>query len=250
MSLFEIEEAKPKKRKFPKGLLLAGVISAIASLGLAVGAFINLKGDNTSTVEFGTGVIVFTGCDSDGINAVPLQSFANSTIHNKFTYNEVTLTGISKECAGADLTISIRDDAGEVLPVSVAADGRLITSVRFWFQELTNTSRRVTSNGYFADMFTLLGPDTATGLVTVSTVNNLLPTGVALPTDTNGDVNWNGDNPMTYWQMDPDNNAVTIVFNPSPVTSGPLSGQDQIGGFADARRSYSVIMESIPHRDS
>ena len=63
MSLFEIEEVKPKKRKFPKGLLLAGVISAIASLGLAVGAFINLKGDNTSTVEFGTGVIVFsTAC--------------------------------------------------------------------------------------------------------------------------------------------------------------------------------------------
>jgi hypothetical protein len=87
-------------------------------------------------------------------------------------------------------------------------------------------------------------------LVTASTVNNLLPTGVALPTDANGDVNWNGDNPMTYWKMDPDNNSVTIVFNPSPVTSGPRSGQDQIGGFADARKSYSVIMESIPHLNS
>ena len=250
MSLFEIEERNSKKRKFPKGLLLTGIISAIASLGLAVGALITLSGEDTSTVEFGTGVIVFTGCDSDGMNAIPLQSFFTSETQTKFTYNEVTLSGISENCAGRDLTITIRDQNGGVLPVSVAADGRLITSVRFWFQDLTNSPGKVTSNGYFADMFTLLGPDTATGFVAVTTVNNLQSTGEALPTDDNGDVNWNGDNPMTYWRMDPDDNQVTIFFNPSPVTSGPNSGQDAIGGFADARNGYSIIMESTPHQDS
>jgi hypothetical protein len=250
MSLFEIEEVKRKKRKFPKGLLLTGVISAIASLGLAVGALITLSGGDTSTSEFGTGVIVFTGCDSDGITAVPLQSFVTSATQNKFTYNEVTLTGISKDCAGRDLTITIRDENGGILPVSIAEDGRVISSVRFWFQDLTNSPGKVTRNGYFSDMFTLLGPDVGTGLVTVSTVNNLQPTAEVLPTDGNGDVIWNGDNPMTYWQMDPDDNQVTIVFNPSPVTSGPKSGQDQVGGFADARHGYSIVMESIPHRDS
>ena len=250
MSLFEIEERKSKKRKFPKGLLLTGIISAIASLGLAVGALITLSGEDTSTVEFGTGVIVFTGCDPDGMNAIPLQSFFTSETQTKFTYNEVTLTGISENCAGRDLTITIRDQNGGVLPVSVAADGRLITSVRFWFQDLTNSPGKVTSNGYFADMFTLLGPDTATGFVSVTTVNNLQSTGEVLPTDANGDVNWNGDNPMTYWRMDPDDNQVTIFFNPSPVNSGPNSGQDAIGGFADARNGYSIIMESTPHQDS
>ena len=250
MSLFEIEERNNKKRKFPKGLLLTGIISAIASLGLAVGALITLTGQETSALEFGTGVIVFTGCDPDGMTAIPLQSFANSETQTKFTYNEVTLTGISENCAGRDLTITIRDQNGGVLPVSVAADGRLITSVRFWFQDLTNSPGKVTSNGYFADMFTLLGPDTATGFVSVTTVNNLQSTGEVLPTDANGDVNWNGDNPMTYWRMDPDDNQVTIFFNPSPVTSGPNSGQDAIGGFADARNGYSIVMESTPHQDS
>ena len=250
MSLFEIEEVKRKKRKFPKGLLLAGIISAIASLGLAVGALITLSGGDTSTAEYGTGVIVFTGCDSDGMNAIPLQSFVTSATQNKFTYNEITLTGISKDCVGRDLTLTIRDENSTILPVSIAEDGRVITSVRFWFQDLTNSPGRVNRNGYFSDMFTLLGPDVGTGLVTVSTVNNLLPTGETLPTDENGDVNWNGDNPMTYWKMNPDDNRVTIVFAPSPVTSGPKAGQDQVGGFADARHGYSIVMESTPHQNS
>jgi len=122
--------------------------------------------------------------------------------------------------------------------------------VRFWFQDLTNSPGKVTNNGYFEEMFTLLGPDTSTGFVSVFTVNNLQSTGEELPTDANGDVNWNGDNPMTYWQMDPDDNQVTIVFNPSPVTSGPNSGQNAIGGFADARNGYSIVMESTPHQNS
>ena len=47
MSLFEIEEENRKQRKFPKGLLLTGIISAIASLGIAVGALITLSGEDT-----------------------------------------------------------------------------------------------------------------------------------------------------------------------------------------------------------
>jgi hypothetical protein len=91
-------------------------------------------------------------------------------------------------------------------------------------------------------MFTLVGGDPTT--VAINAIYGLESTGVALPEDANGDVNWNGDNPKTYWQLRSDTNGVSIVFNPSPT-----SRNDSILGFADARNVYRVTLESTDHVD-
>lgn len=246
MSLIEIEKDKPeKRRRFPKGLLAIGLISAIASLGLAVGALITLNGTNGAQAELGTGVVTAASCDSDGIIVTPYESFVSQQVTGKFTFNSLDFEGISSNCAGKDFIITIRGRDNNPLPISVAADGRQITSMRIYFQPFTGANDSVSDNGVFANMYSLLGMDSATGLVKVDAIHGLDPTGTPLPVDGNGDVNWNGDNPATYWALNPTDNSFSIVFNPSPVTGGG----DQVSGFADSRDSYSITIETLAHSD-
>ncbi|MEI6812184.1 MAG: hypothetical protein WCK72_05300 [Actinomycetes bacterium] len=248
MSLIEIEPEVTQKKKFPKGLLAIGLISAIASLGLAVGALITLNDAERGRAELGTGMIVVAACDPDGITVTPYQSFANKDTGSKFTFNAIELSGISKLCAGKDFRLSVRDLQGDPLTLSTDADGRAITSVRIYFHEFTGADNSVSLDGVLTDEFTLVGSDSASGLINVAAIHGLdqiqdLPnidpsTGLSA---------WNLSSPATFWAMSDSNNDVSIVFNPKAQTSGPNSGEDQIAGFADSQSSYKILLESLDH---
>jgi len=186
MSLIDIEKVKVERKKFPKIFLGVAVGLTITSLGLAVGALITLNNSSGGAAELGGGLVQTPACDTTGVTVTPFESFVNRTDH-KFTFNEITLTNISENCAGKDFIIIVRDGSGNVLPIS----------------------------------------------------------GVALPEDANGDINWNGDNPKTYWQLRSDTNEVSITFNPS---RGLVA--DSIAGFADARNVYKITLESTDHSNS
>jgi len=241
MSLIDIEKADAPKRKFPKVFLGVAVSLTIASFGLAIGAFITLNNSEASKAELGNGIIATTACDNSGIVVTPRESFVNRSNH-KFTFNEISLSNISQNCAGKDFKIVVRDGSGNVLPISIQNDGTLITEVRVYFNQYAGANGTVDRNGNLTDMFTLVGGDSTT--VSISAINGLESTGVALPEDANGDVNWNGDNPKTYWQLRSDTNSVSIVFNPSPALTN-----DSVDGFADARNVYRVTLESTDHAD-
>ena len=241
MSLIDIEKADAPKRKFPKVFLGVAVSLTIASFGLAIGAFITLNNSEASKAELGNGIIAATACDNSGIVVTPRESFVNRSNH-KFTFNEISLSNISQNCAGKDFKIVVRDGSGNVLPISIQNDGTLITEVRVYFNQYAGANGTVDRNGNLTDMFTLVGGDSTT--VSISAINGLESTGVALPEDANGDVNWNGDNPKTYWQLRSDTNSVSIVFNPSPALTN-----DSVDGFADARNVYRVTLESTDHAD-
>jgi len=239
MSLIEIEKKIRDQKRFPKVFLATALATTVASFGLAIGAYITLNNSSESKAELGNGVIATPSCDNSGILVTPFESFVNRTSH-KFTFNEITLTNISKECSGKDFIIVVRGADGAVIPVSVQDDGSLITSVRIYFNQYAGANGTVDQNGNLNDMFKLIGGDSTT--VTISAINGLESTGVALPEDANGDVNWNGDNPKTYWQLRNDSNGVSIVFNPSPSLVN-----DSIEGFADARNVYRITLESTDH---
>ena len=241
MSLIDIEKAEVARKKFPKVFLAVALSLTIASFGLAIGAFITLNNSEASKAELGNGIIATTACDDSGIVVTPYESFINRSNH-KFTFNEITLSNISQNCAGKDFKIVVRDSSGNVLPISIQNDGTLITEVRVYFNQYAGANGTVDRNGNLNDMFTLVGGDSTT--VTITAINGLESTGVALPEDANGDVNWNGDNPKTYWQLRSDTNAVSIVFNPSPALTN-----DSIAGFADARNVYRITLESTDHAD-
>lgn len=239
MSLIDIEKSKIQRKKFPKVFLGSAIGLTIASLGLAVGALISINSSGGSAAELGGGVLETPACDNTGIMVTPFESFVNRESH-KFTFNEMTLTRISQNCEGKDFIIKVLDENQNVLPVSVSSDGTLITSVRIYFNNFSGASRTVDNNGNLTDMFTLVGGDSTT--VTVSAISGLESTGVSLPVDGNGDVNWNGDNPKTYWQLHADENEVSIVLNPSATNLA-----DSVSGFADARHVYKITLESTDH---
>ena len=242
MSLIDIEKVKVERKKFPKIFLGVAAALTIASLGLAVGALITLNNSSGGAAELGGGLVQTPACDTTGVTVTPFESFVNRTDH-KFTFNEITLTNISENCAGKDFIIIVRDGSGNVLPISVQDNGTLINSVRVYFNNYSGANSTVSNNGILDRMFTLVGGDSTT--VTVDAVVGLESTGVALPEDANGDINWNGDNPKTYWQLRSDTNEVSIAFNPS---RGLVA--DSIAGFADARNVYKITLESTDHSNS
>ena len=73
MSLIEIEESPKNSKKFPKFFVGVAVSMAIASLGLAVGALINLGGANSGVSELGLGQTLTPACD----NAVDFLYFTS-----------------------------------------------------------------------------------------------------------------------------------------------------------------------------
>ena len=241
MSLIDIEKAEVQRKKFPKVFLGTAFGLTIASFGLAIGAFITLNNSGTSKAELGSGLVATPACDNTGMVVTPYQSFVNRD-SSKFTFNEITLTEISENCSGKDFIITVRDGDGNKLPISVSNNGTLIETVRVYFNQYAGANGTVDRNGNLTDMFKLVGGDSTT--VSISAISGLESTGVALPENANGDVNWNGDNPKTYWQLRPDSNGVSIVFNPSPT-----SRNDSILGFADARNVYRITLESTDHSD-
>ena len=243
MSLIEIEKQQPHQRKFPKGFLAVAITLTIASLGLAVGALISINGSNSGSAELGLGLVQTPACDTNGVTIKSSQSFVNDDVSSKFAFNEIVLSEISSNCEGKDFIIGVRGINNVKVPLSVDDAGNLIYSVRIWFNNYSGEPNSVSNDGFWSRMFTLVDGDSTT--VTVRSVSNLDPTTLSLPVDEiTGDVNWNGDTPKLYWQLNPENNDVSVVFNPSPLG---LPSAGPVGGFADARHVYKYTLESTNH---
>ena len=233
MSLIEIEQPPQNPKKFPRVFVGVAVSMAIASIGLAVGALINLGGPGDSK-ELGLGQTLTPACD----NAVTFLYF--TSIENRadisITLNEIQMSDISSNCAGKDFIITARDDDGVALPLSRDANGDLYTSVRFNFSRFLGVDGSVDTNGNLTDMFTLVGGNPEA--IVVQAIAGLDPI-APLPESSPGVVDWDLSAPYSYWELSKESNSVSITFNPQPI-----AGQDSLAGFLNPRLIKLFTLES------
>jgi hypothetical protein len=233
MSLIEIEQPPQNSKKFPRVFVGVAVSMSIASIGLAVGALINLGGPGGSK-ELGLGQTLTPACD----NAVTFLYF--TSIENRadisITLNEIQMSDISSNCAGKDFIITARDDDGVALPLSRDANGDLYTSVRFNFSRFLGVDGSVDTNGNLTDMFTLVGGNPEA--IVVQAIAGLDPI-APLPESSPGVVDWDLSAPYSYWELSKESNSVSITFNPQPI-----AGQDSLAGFLNPRLIKLFTLES------
>jgi hypothetical protein len=233
MSLIEIEQPPQNPKKFPRVFVGVAVSMAIASIGLAVGALINLGGPGGSK-ELGLGQTLTPACD----NAVTFLYF--TSIENRtdisITLNEIQMSDISSNCAGKDFIITARDNDGVALPLSRDANGDLYTSVRFNFSRFLGVDGSVDTNGNLTDMFTLVGGNPEA--IVVQAIAGLDPI-APLPESSPGVVDWDLSAPYSYWELSKESNSVSITFNPQPI-----AGQDSLAGFLNPRLIKLFTLES------
>jgi hypothetical protein len=236
MSLIEIEQPPQNSKKFPRIFVGVAISMAIASIGLAVGALINLGGPGGST-ELGLGQTLTPACD----NAVTFLYY--TSIDNRedlnITLNEIQMSDISSNCEGKDFIITARDDDGNALPLSRDANGTLWTSVRFHFAPFLGVNGSVDLNGNLTNMFTLVGGNP--NAISVQALGGL-DSIAALPQSSPGIDDWDLSDPFLYWALSPDQNSVSITFNPFPI-----EGEDSIGGFLNPRLIKLFTLESTDH---
>jgi hypothetical protein len=233
MSLIEIEQPPQNSKKFPRVFVGVAVSMAIASIGLAVGALINLGGPGGSK-ELGLGQTLTPACD----NAVTFLYF--TSIENRadisITLNEIQMSDISSNCAGKDFIITARDNDGVALPLSRDANGDLYTSVRFNFSRFLGVDGSVDTNGNLTDMFTLVGGNPEA--IVIQAIAGLDPI-APLPESSPGVIDWDLSAPYSYWELSKESNSVSITFNPQPI-----AGQDSLAGFLNPRLIKLFTLES------
>jgi len=236
MSLIEIEQPPQNSKKFPRIFVGVAISMAIASIGLAVGALINLGGPGGST-ELGLGQTLTPACD----NAVTFLYY--TSIDNRedlnITLNEIQMSDISSNCEGKDFIITARDNDGNALPLSRDANNTVYTSVRFHFAPFLGVNDSVDLNGNLTDMFTLVGGNP--NAISVQALGGL-DSIAALPQSSPGIDDWDLSDPFLYWALSPDQNSVSITFNPFPI-----EGEDSIGGFLNPRLIKLFTLESTDH---
>ena len=237
MSLIEIEESPKNSKKFPKFFVGVAVSMAIASLGLAVRALINLGGANSGVSELGLGQTLTPACD----NAVDFLYF--TSIENRedlyITLNEIQMSNISSNCEGKDFIITARDNDGNALPLSRDANGTIYTSVRFHFAPFLGVNGSVDLNGNLTNMFTLVGGNP--NVISVQALSGLASL-AELPQSEPGIDDWDLSDPFLYWGLSPDQNSVSITFNPFSTES-----ETSITGFLNPRLIKLFTLESTDH---
>ena len=236
MSLIEIEESPKNSKKFPKFFVGVAVSMVIASLGLAVGALVNLGGPGGST-ELGLGQTLTPACD----NAVTFLYY--TSIENRedlyITLNEIQMSNISSNCEGKDFIITARDNDGNALPLSRDANGTIYTSVRFHFAPFLGVNGSVDLNGNLTNMFTLVGGNP--NVISVQALSGLASL-AELPQSEPGIDDWDLSDPFLYWGLSPDQNSVSITFNPFSTES-----ETSITGFLNPRLIKLFTLESTDH---
>ena len=236
MSLIEIEESPKNAKKFPKFFVGVAVSMAIASLGLAIGALLNLGGPGGST-ELGIGQTLTPACD----NAVTFLYY--TSIENRedlyITLNEIQMSNISSNCEGKDFIITARDNDGNALPLSRDANGTIYTSVRFHFAPFLGVNGSVDLNGNLTNMFTLVGGNP--NAISVQALSGLVSL-AELPQSEPGIDDWDLSDPFLYWGLSPDQNSVSITFNPFSTES-----ETSITGFLNPRLIKLFTLESTDH---
>jgi hypothetical protein len=244
MSLIDIEQPPRNSKKFPRIFVGVAISMAIASIGLAVGALINLGGPGGSK-ELGLGQTLTPACD-DAVTFLYFSSVENREDVN-ITLNEIQMSNISSNCAGKDFIITARDNDGNALPLSRDANNNLYTSVRFHFQPFLGIDGTVDMNGNITkdasgnptSMFTLVGGNPiAISVQAISGLDSLAP----LPQSSPGVDDWDLSSPFLYWGLSQDQNSVSITFNPFSI-----EGESSLGGFLNPRLIKLFTLESTDH---
>lgn len=234
MSLIEIENTPKNPKQFPRFFVGVAVSMAIASLGLAVGALINFGGVNGDSNELGLGLTLTPACDN-AITFLPFNSLENRA-DPAITLNEIQISNISANCAGKDFIITARDNDGVALALSRDADTAAYTSVRIRFNRFLGEDGSVDVNGNLTNMFTLVGGNPEA--INVQAIAGLDPI-APLPESSPGVVDWDLSAPYTYWGLSPENNSVSITFN--PFSRGEESS---LVGFLNPRFIKAFTLES------
>lgn len=235
MSLFNFnpEPFKPKRNRKLIAFISIGAIAGAITLGTSLAAKLTL---NTNGVaEFGQGVVETTACDDSGIKVTPMDSFFNKENAGTFTFNAIQLEHISANCAGKDLIIKVYNNAGEAINIT-QDESQAYNQVRVYFQPLTDqikiaqldeSANTVSSYGYWAEQFTLIG-QAPVNVAPLGNLYNLIPEVEPTP----------GDTASIYFTLDPDENSVQIAFDPA----GELAE-----GFSDSKNVYRISIESTEH---
>ena len=234
MSLIEIDQKPENPKRFPKIFVGVAISMAIASIGLAVGALINLGGNSGGTTELGIGSTLTPACDN-AVTFMPYDSLENKA-DPAITLNEIQLSDISSNCAGKDFIITARDNDGNALPLSRDANNTLYTSVRIHFNKFLGVDRSVDVNGNLDNMFTLVGGNpNAIHVQAISSLDSIAP----LPESSPGVVDWDLSKPYLYWDLSAEHNSVSITFNPFSI-----EGDSSLGGFLNPRIIKLFTLES------
>lgn len=225
------ENSQPKKRSIrPQLIVIAGVIGLV-TLGSTLASQITIN--SGSVKEFGQGVIASSACDSD-IRISPLYSFINKEDADKFSFNAIQLSNISSNCAGKDFTIKVYDADNQLVPLTTDSQNPG-TSIKIYFQPMPSDlkiavsdgeANAVATNGYWAEQFILQGTEP----FNVFALGNLYPMTADEPLG--------GEDASDYFALDPVENSVQIVLDPTG---------ESVPGFSDSRNVYRITVESMDH---
>jgi hypothetical protein len=237
---FDSRSGQPRKKKLGLALVASACIAGVISIGSVVAGGISLNGGGGSA-EFGQGYVTTTTCDPDGIEVTPVYAYTNRSGDGSFTFSTIQVEGVSANCAGKDLIIKVYNSNGEA--IDITTDGTTdYKEIRVHFQPFVNATviaeddsvpNTVLTNGSWATQFEGVG----SAPVVIFTLSNLLPKSGAdeipdpLPSP--------GPNASLYFELDPDENAFEITFDPD--------GADATG-FADARNVYNISIQSVDHQ--
>jgi len=238
MSLIEIEQPSQSPKRFPKSIIVVAISMTITSMGLAIGALINVGGGSSSGTELGMGLVGTPACDNE-LTFQPYASIENRT-DPAITLNEIQISEISSNCAGKDFIITAIGDDGSQLALSRNETGTTYTSVRIHFSKFLGVNDTVDNDGNFENMFTLVdGNPYAIVVRAISGLDQIAD----LPDNPvgSGIVDWDGDNPYLYWEMPADNNSVSITFDPAVIDGSSLEG------FLNPRIIKLFTLESTDH---
>ena len=149
------------------------------------------------------------------------------------------MSNISSNCEGKDFIITARDNDGNALPLSRDANGTIYTSVRFHFAPFLGVNGSVDLNGNLTNMFTLVGGNP--NVISVQALSGLASL-AELPQSEPGIDDWDLSDPFLYWGLSPDQNSVSITFNPFSTES-----ETSITGFLNPRLIKLFTLESTDH---
>jgi hypothetical protein len=241
---FDSRSGQPRKKKLGLALVASACIAGVISIGSVVAGGISLNGGG-GRAEFGQGYVTTTTCDPDGIEVTPVYAYTNRSGDGSFTFSTIQVEGVSANCAGKDLIIKVYNSNGEAINITRSVENGVVTAtykeIRVHFQPFVNATviaeddsvpNTVLSNGSWANQFEGVGELP----VFIQTLSNLF--------QINDDEVALGTNASLYFELDPNENAFEITFDPDAIV---LDDTD-VTGFADARDVYNISIQSVDHQ--
>jgi hypothetical protein len=112
-------EKKSKKRG---ALLAVGIVAGLASVGSIFAASVSINND--ADILFSQGTTTIAACDTNGITAsLGAWYDANEGESGAFKLDTIDLSGVSEDCSGQDLTLSLYEATTLLVTVTGTISG-------------------------------------------------------------------------------------------------------------------------------